>query len=111
MSDRGTEFYPNISLCNDGCVYTNVDFESERFVCECDIIEDEEKEEEEEEYNDKCSESEEYICLKLLLCYKNLFTLDGIKNNVGFYMLMIILISYCISLLIMFFDEIVFLII
>ena len=100
LSDRKKDFYPNISLCNDHCVYASVDYESERFICDCDIIEDKEEEEENvEENNDNFFEEEDFKSLELLFCYKPLFTFDGIKKNVGFYSLMIILLINMISVI------------
>ena len=38
LADRKKDFYPsNISLCNESCYYTNVNFTTKRFTCECDI--------------------------------------------------------------------------
>ena len=51
LNDRMKYYYPsNVSLCNEGCEYNNVDFETQRILCECNInpyiINEEEKDEE-----------------------------------------------------------------
>ena len=37
LSDRKKDFFPsNISLCNDSCLYSNIDLKTKRFICDCD---------------------------------------------------------------------------
>ena len=37
LKDRILSFYPNISLCDDGCIYKGVDLETFKTECECTI--------------------------------------------------------------------------
>ena len=38
LSDRKKDFYSEgISLCNDSCTYNQIDLDSKRFTCECDL--------------------------------------------------------------------------
>ena len=38
LKDREKYYYPNVSICNEGCDYYSIDFESQRFICECDVM-------------------------------------------------------------------------
>ena len=38
LKDRILSFYPNISLCDDGCIYKDVNLETLKAECECKII-------------------------------------------------------------------------
>ena len=35
LNDRYKDFFPNISICNEGCIYKNVDLKNQRFICKC----------------------------------------------------------------------------
>ena len=80
LSDRVKYYYPsNASLCNEGCEYHNVDFETQRMICECyinpniNISKEEEKEEEKDEsYLDYFLSLINY---KITLCYNLFFNL------------------------------------
>ena len=37
LVDRAKYYYPTASICNDGCIYNLVDFDTKRFVCKCHI--------------------------------------------------------------------------
>ena len=38
LSDRKKDFFPSdVSLCNDSCTYNQIDYNSKRFSCECDL--------------------------------------------------------------------------
>ena len=93
LSDRKKDFYPEgISLCNDSCTYNQIDLDSKRFTCECDLSynysEKKTNENNNEEKKDDSSYIDYFLSLinykiikshKLFLDYKNYY------YNAGFY--------------------------
>ena len=94
LSDRLKYYYPNVSICNDGCVYQNVDFYRQRFVCNCNANLTEKvykfsdgKFFEVIDENDETF-SEYFLSLinyKIFLCYKLFFEFKNFYSNAGFY--------------------------
>ena len=90
LSDRKKHYYPNdISLCNDSCSYSSVNFTTKRFNCECSLSSDntqstnsEENEEEEESYLDYFLSLINY---KIATCYELFFDFKSYYYNAGFY--------------------------
>ena len=108
LKDRKSDFYPSgVSLCNDSCYYSQVDFNSKRFTCECDAaynfsqtkVKTEETSEEEDvgyiEYFLSLINYKIIICYKLFLDYKSYY------YNAGFYIAVGTLI-FCIAQIIIF---------
>ena len=94
LSDRKNDFYPsNISLCNDSCIYSQVDFDSNRFICECDLVynfsqktrNDEEENEEEEEDIGYIEYFLSLINYKIVKCYELFIDYKSYYYNAGFY--------------------------
>ena len=99
LEDRATYLYPNISICNPGCEYNSVNFDSQRFVCNCHINTsssninnniNEEKEKEDETYLEYFLSLINY---KIIKCY-SLFTIfENYYYNGGLYIGLIILVT------------------
>ena len=93
LNDRIKYYYPsNISICNEGCNYIDVDYEMQRFICECDAYnngnynEDDEINEKEEEYEQ--SYLEYFLSLinyKIIICNNLFFQFSSFYYNAGFY--------------------------
>ena len=87
LSDRKKNFYPNVTICNDGCEYNSVDYENQRFLCDCSVDENnlennEEQNVEEESYIDYFLSLINY---KIIVCYKLFFQFSSFYYNAGFY--------------------------
>ena len=92
LSDRKKDFYPSdVSLCNDSCHYSQVDFNSKRFNCECDLTynfsqknvnAEETSEEEDVGYIEYLLSLINY---KIIVCYKLFFEYESYYYNAGFY--------------------------
>ena len=100
LEDRATYLYPNISICNQGCEYNSINFDSQRFVCNCHINTsssninnnniNEEKEKEDETYLEYFLSLINY---KIIKCY-SLFTIfENYYYNGGLYIGLIILVT------------------
>ena len=90
LKDRYKYYYPNVSICNDGCTYDIVDFQNHRFICNCNTnlnindTNDKEKklDEKNEAYTDYFLSLLNYkifICLNIFLEFKSFY------SNAGFY--------------------------
>ena len=101
LVDRAKYYYPNVSVCTDGCIYKVVDFDNKRFICECNA-----------DLNDKVYKHEDYntpkeeeddssyfdyflslINYKIFLCINLFFEFQSFYYNAGFY------ISFCTMLI------------
>ena len=93
LRDRILEFYPNITLCNEGCYCHGVNLTSMMAICECkfseimsgNIFTD-------NAYISKLSEDIKEIVLKsnleILQCYKDIFVYKYFKKNIGGFMML-----------------------
>jgi surface protein len=92
LEDRKKDIYPNnVTLCKGNCVYKEVDLESQRIVCECNINAEKINEKIEENY---FLEEEEDVSLfdylldnlnyKIFKCVE-LFNRDNLIRNPAFY--------------------------
>ena len=107
LKDRILTYYPNISLCDDGCNVKGVNLDSMESICECkfnDIINNDYFEGNALVEN-TLGEITEIIAssnLMVLKCYKNVFSLDNMRNNIGGYIIILILFFQIISTLLYF---------
>ena len=93
LRDRILEFYPNITLCNEGCYCHGVNLTSMMAICECkfseimsgNIFTD-------NAYISKLAEDIKEIVLKsnleILQCYKDIFVYKYFKKNIGGFMML-----------------------
>ena len=90
LEDRMTYYYPNINLCNDGCEYSSIDYDTQRIICECDITYNATN-----DVNNKTFEEEEdetyleyllsLINYKIFKCYSLFNDIENYYYNAGFY--------------------------
>ena len=93
LADRKRDFSTsNISLCNESCYYSNVNFTTKRFTCECDAV-----------YNFSSNKNDNidgetkdtsykyldyflsFINYKIVICYKLFLNISSYYYNAGFY--------------------------
>ena len=97
VKERLRIYYPNITLCEDGCLTKGVDLETLESICECkfnnlfsnDIIE------ENALLKSTLGEITDIISnsnLDVLKCYKDVFNKEYFLNNIGGYIIIIIFI-------------------
>ena len=93
LSDRKKDFYPsNISLCNDSCYYSQVDFNTKRFTCECDLFFNFSEKDINKDIINKEKNNINYIeyllsliNYKIITCYDLFFEYKSYYYNAGFY--------------------------
>jgi len=89
LTDRKKNYYPNdISLCNDSCSYSSVNFNSKRFICECSFSSNSSKSTNSEETEEEESYFDYLLSLinyKIATCYELFFDFKSYYYNAGFY--------------------------
>ena len=93
LSDRKTDFYDNISLCQKGCTYSKYDYIKKKVKCEC-MVRNEVKlpvEFDENSFLLKFIDDENFSNIKLLKCYKLVFSKEGQTYNLGSYIFLSII--------------------
>ena len=105
LKDRQKEYIDkNLSLCEEDCHYNNYDIETKKVTCECyikisfpiisEIVINKNK------LMKKFMNIKETINLKIMKCYKLLFTKEGIATNIGSYFLLFIILLFILSTII-----------
>jgi len=97
LIDRAKYYYPTSSICNDGCIYNMVDFETKRFICKCNanlsekvyVYENSESPEKKLKTEDEDQNYLEYFLslmnYKIFLCINLFFEFKSFYYNAGFY--------------------------
>ena len=110
LKDRIKNFYPNITLCEDGCFSKGVNLDTMESICECkfndllrnDIIENNAL------LSNTIGEVTELIGdsnLNVLKCYKNAFNIKLVRKGIGaFIILGITFVEIILSLIFIFYD-------
>ena len=84
LSNRRSDTFVNVSFCDNGCDYSNIDYNTSKVTCNCSKDKDLIDKEEEKSFSfglDLLSSTN----ILLFTCYNQLFVLSKIKNNIGFY--------------------------
>ena len=103
LKDRRTDYYKNISFCNEHCTYLNVDFNNYRVECACPVKIDIDELYENEEI-DYFSNEVVSSNFEVIYCYNLVFNKKEIKINIGSFICIglifieiLIFIYYCIN--------------
>ena len=110
LSDRKSDFFENISLCEDICTYNGYDYTIEKAKCECSI-----KGSIDLNINKVISKEanifsnfdlSSFSNIKILKCYKLVFSKLGQKNNIGSYIFISIILIFIILSLVYIINKI-----
>ena len=94
LKDREKYYYPNISICNEGCDYNSIDFEAQRFICECDVISNISSTDKNDISSDEIKENDDQTYLeyflslinyKIFKCYSLFNKFENYYYNGGLY--------------------------
>ena len=105
LNDRKNEFIEkNLTICQENCIFSDYDYNTKIAKCSCNMIESISSLKDIK--IDKSKLFENFINIKnianinILVCYKVLFSKEGIKNNYGcFFMIFIFLWHYILMIL------------
>lgn len=90
LKDRRNDFFRNSSLCEEGCEFKDINYETIAATCECPIKENKLNEILENspiEFPGEINTNN----LKVIKCYHNVFSSKGIKHNYGSWILIILM--------------------
>ena len=94
LSDRKTDYYENISLCEDGCTYKSYNYEIKKVLCECQIKKDikiNTNEIDKGNFFSSFIDADNFSNIKVLKCFKLVFSRIGQSNNIGSYIFLAII--------------------
>ena len=102
MKDRRNEFVNNnLSLCEFNCEYKGYYSDLQKAECECEIkiklFSIKEITINKEKLYNSIMDINDNLNLYVMKCYKRLFKKDVFKNNIGFYILLFIILSTIVS--------------
>ena len=103
LEDRIKDFYQNYSVCDDGCIYNDINIEYMTITCDCDV-------------KANLSTTQKVINLKqmkdvnkssifeIIRCYNLVFSFKNKLNNIGFWIFLILAIAHIPLLIIYFYN-------
>ena len=106
IGDRRKDIYKNFSLCQEGCTYQGIDYENLLVACNCKISENISLEIRPLSYEDFEDVSFFDSNIDIFQCYNLVFSFENKKDNIGFWVFNILLISYIVSICFYFFKGI-----
>ena len=105
LKDRKKEFIEGKkTVCQDGCDFSNYDYKYKKAQCSCDVKESSDKYEDMKIIKEKLFRNFKVIKnianINILKCYKSLFCIKGIENNIGSYTVIFIFLFHISSIII-----------
>ena len=105
MKDRKAEFENDDKVvCQEGCIFSEYDYENHIAKCKCDVKESPssiaDMKIDKAKLFENFKDIKNIVNFKFLKCYKKLFTLKGIMNNYGCYIILIIILFHILSIFI-----------
>ena len=102
LNDRQNEFINNnLSLCEDGCDYTDYDTKTKKVTCNCNVKTDlsilSDIKIDKDKLKNKFMDVKSLINLEIMKCYKVLFTKEGLIKNIGSYIILSFIFYYIVS--------------
>ena len=116
LNDRQNEFIENnLTLCQNDCKYSYYDNKTKKAICECDTKTTfpllSEIKIDKDNLRKNFIDIKNLININIIKCYKQLFTREGIINNIGSYIILAIIILFFLSLTIYFTKDYFYLLI
>jgi len=110
LKDRKNEFIEgNKTICQEECDFSEYDYTSQKAKCTCKVKESSLSLADMKVNTTKLFENfvdiKNTANIKLLACYKKLFTGDGLKNNIAFYITIPIIIFHIVVIFIFYFNK------
>ena len=111
LKDRKNYYYnEDIVLCEDTCKYIKYYLENNKAYCQCSVKSsvnvDSDQEFSPQVLLEKFYKIDTYANFEVLYCYKLVFSSKGLKKNICFYIILILLVSFLTSMIINLFSAI-----
>ena len=104
INDRKKDYYENISFCESNCQYQGIIIKERKAKCSCEAKTNMNLKDyianiyfDPDQLKEDFFEISKNSNLKVLQCYKLILNFDNLKTNVGFYLLLSLLIGFLIS--------------
>ena len=102
LKDRKNE-YVNNTVCQDGCDFVGYDYTSQNAKCSCEVKESsysfEDMTIDKDRLLDNIKNIKNFANLSFLVCYKILFSKEGLLKNFGFYVFLAIIIYHTVNII------------
>ena len=110
LKDRQKNFINGDNIvCQEGCAFSEYDYERSRALCSCEVKETPssivDMNIDKSKLLDNFINIKNIINFNFLVCYKNLFSKIGIKNNIGAYIIFAIILFHFISIIIFYINQ------
>ena len=102
LKDRVFDFYQNYSLCDNDCVYEQIDIENMSVICSCKIKTEINTEVSSPEFGEIIVDTFKDSNVGVIRCYNLVFSLDNKLHNIGFLIFLIFVIIHIICFLLYF---------
>ena len=104
LEDRKKEFINNNkTVCQENCIFSEYNYTTQKAKCSCDIVEFpssfSKMKIDKSEIIKNFIDIKNIVNINILVCYKVLFTLKGIRNNYGSYYLLVIIVLHFIIII------------
>ena len=104
LSDRRLDYYINISFCEEGCTYKSYDYINKKVECECGVKEEIDNNIDNVKFYanllySNFFEIESFSNIKVLKCFKLVFSRLGETKNYGSYILILLVIIFIIIMI------------
>ena len=105
LIDRKNYFYDeNATFCENSCSYEGINTEDKKVYCYCDVKDDsmdfDSHNFNKEKFLENFYKVEDYTNYQVLFCYKLVFSSKGLKNNICFYVFIILFILFLSSMIV-----------
>ena len=105
LIDRKKYFYDeNATFCENSCSYEGINTEDKKVYCYCDVKDDsmdfDSHNFNKEKFLENFYKVEDYTNYQVLFCYKLVFSSKGLKNNICFYVFIVLFILFFSSMIV-----------
>ena len=110
IKDRKNEYVNgNKVICQDDCDFTNYDYDTLKAKCSCKVKESSSSfidiNINKTKILENIKEIKNFANFKFLICHKKLFTKKGLLNNIGSYLILVIILTHIINIFIFYIKQ------
>jgi len=107
LEDRKKDYYPDIAICEDGCVFVKYNNETGKVTCDCNYKSSTDNYDKvdfvKKEVDGEFQKKNYLENLKSMKCLEKIFEIENLKQNPGFFIMIIFLIIFGVATVLYFF--------